>query len=317
METITISVTDEKIEKMKYFYQEFIRDVNNPYLIFSAKVDGCTINLYTSKKCTFQGDNAIDEALIWQDVDENEDISPLIKEEEINFIKPLVKNNEEWQVLCNHIGSDEVGTGDFFGPIIVCACYVKETDISLLKSLKVTDSKKINDEKIREIGKILIEKLTFSCLVCDNLTYNKQIEKGLNMNEIKAILHNRALLNVIKKANLIKPRIIMDEFANAKNYYNYLKNRKDPIVENIEFKTKGETYAPAIACASIIARYRFLEKYDEYSSLYKLGEIPKGASQLVDIFGQLFVKTYGIEKLQEVAKMNFKNVEKILNPLNK
>ena len=30
----------------------------------------------------------------------------------------------------NSIGSDEVGTGDYFGPIIVCASYVNRKDIS-------------------------------------------------------------------------------------------------------------------------------------------------------------------------------------------
>ena len=301
MANITIKVTDEKIEEMKFFYQVFFQEVNNPYIVFSAKVEGCVVNLYTSKKCTFQGENAEEEASIWTEEEEN--ISQLV--------------NDEWKVKTNHIGSDEVGTGDFFGPIVVCACYVEENDIPWLTKLGVTDSKKLSDEKIKEIAKELINKLTFSCLVCDNLTYNKQIEKGLNMNSIKAILHNRALLNVINKRKLISPVIIVDQFAEENLYYNYLKNTKDPIVNNITFKTKGETYAPAIACASIIARYRFLEKMEELNSIYKLGEIPKGASQLVDIFGQLFVKKYGFDKLQEIAKMNFKNVEKILNPLNK
>lgn len=298
MANITITVSDEKIEKMKIFYHEFIQEVKNPYIIFSAKIDGCVINLYTSKKCTFQGEYAEDEALIWQDLED--DIA-----------------TNDWKVRVNHLGSDEVGTGDFFGPVVVCACYVEEEDIPWLTTIGVTDSKKLNDEKIKELAKQIMNRINFSCLVCDNITYNKQIEKGLNMNSIKAILHNRVLLNIIKKKNLDNPFIIMDQFAEKDTYYSYLSNIKDPIVKNIIFKTKGETYAPAIACASIIARYRFLEKMEEYSKLYKLGEIPKGASQLVDIFGQLFVKTYGEDKLYEIAKMNFKNVEKIRNPLNK
>lgn len=298
MDNITIIVSDEKIKKMKEFYQDFMQEVNNPYLVFSAKIDGCVINLYTSNKCTFQGQYAEDEALIWQDIEDEVSIN-------------------EWKVRVNHLGSDEVGTGDFFGPIVVCACYIEEEDIPWLTKLGVTDSKKLSDEKIKELGKELIKRVSFSCLVCDNLTYNKQIDKGLNMNSIKAILHNRALLNVKKRNNLDSPFIIIDQFVEKDIYYNYLKNSKDEIVNNIIFKTKGETYAPAIACASIIARYRFLEKMEEYSKIYKLGEIPKGASQLVDIFGQLFVKTYGYDKLFEIAKMNFKNVEKILNPLNK
>lgn len=298
MANITIIVNEEKIKKMKIFYEDFMQEVTNPYIVFSAKIDGCVINLYTSNKCTFQGEYAEDEALIWQDLEEEVSVS-------------------EWKVRVSHIGSDEVGTGDFFGPIVVCACFVSEEDIPWISKLGVTDSKKLSDDKIREIGKELIKKLPYSSLVCDNITYNKQIANGLNMNSIKAILHNRALLNVIKKKNLDKPFIIMDQFAEKDLYYSYLKNTKDEIVKDIIFKTKGETFAPAIACASIIARYRFIEKMDEMSKNFKLGEFPKGASQLVDTFGQLFVKMYGFDKLSEIAKMNFKNVEKITNPLNK
>ena len=222
MATISINVSKEKIEKMKLFYEEFKQVVNNPYIVFSAKFDGCVVNIYTTDKVTFQGEDAEDEALIWQDLEDEEEIKE-------------VKNNE-WQVNETHIGSDEVGTGDFFGPIVVCACLVKKEDIPYLTNLGVTDSKKLSDDKIRELGKKLIEKLTYSSLVCDNETYNKQTNLGLNMNKIKAVLHNRALLNVIKKGNVINPNIIVDQFAEEKVYYNYLIDIKDPVVKNINFK---------------------------------------------------------------------------------
>jgi ribonuclease HIII len=195
MANITIIVNDDKTEKMKYFYQDFIKEVNNPYLIFCAKIDGCVINLYTSKKCTFQGENALDEALIWKDLDDlNISETPKSNSIETNII---INSNKDWEILENHIGSDEVGTGDFFGPIVVCGCYVEEKDINFINSLGVKDSKKLSDDKIREIGKLLMEKLTYSCLVCDNKTYNTQIQKGLNMNSIKAILHNRVFFSFI------------------------------------------------------------------------------------------------------------------------
>ena len=127
MATISINVSKEKIEKMKLFYEEFKQIVNNPYIVFSAKFDGCVVNIYTTNKVTFQGEDAEDEALIWQDLEDEEEIKE-------------VKNNE-WQVNETHIGSDEVGTGDFFGPIVVCACLVKKDDIPYLTSLGVTDSK--------------------------------------------------------------------------------------------------------------------------------------------------------------------------------
>ena len=62
MANITIIVNEEKIKKMKIFYEDFMQEVNNPYIVFSAKIDGCVINLYTSNKWTFQGEYAEDEA---------------------------------------------------------------------------------------------------------------------------------------------------------------------------------------------------------------------------------------------------------------
>ena len=42
-------------------------------------------------------------------------------------------------------------------------------------------------------------------------------------------------------------------------------------------------------------------------------EIPKGASDLVDKVGKEIVSKYGTEKLKDIAKLNFKNTEKIMN----
>ena len=40
--------------------------------------------------------------------------------------------------------------------------------------------------------------------------------------------------------------------------------------------------------------------------------LPKGASNIVDDIGGKIVEKYGVDKLKEVAKFNFKNTEKIL-----
>ena len=39
--------------------------------------------------------------------------------------------------------------------------------------------------------------------------------------------------------------------------------------------------------------------------------IPKGAGTLVDNVGADIAKKFGFDKLQEIAKMNFKNTDKI------
>ena len=40
--------------------------------------------------------------------------------------------------------------------------------------------------------------------------------------------------------------------------------------------------------------------------------VPKGAGDGVDEFGKKVIKKYGTDKLNEIAKLNFKNTEKIL-----
>lgn len=44
-------------------------------------------------------------------------------------------------------GSDEVGTGDYFGPVVVSAVIVSKENEDVLRNLKIQDSKQINDEK--------------------------------------------------------------------------------------------------------------------------------------------------------------------------
>ena len=79
--------------------------------------------------------------------------------------------------------------------------------------------------------------------------------------------------------------------------------------------TKAEDKCLSVACASLISRYVFLKQFD------KLGEsidtfLIKGASDKVDELGVKIVKKYGFDKLKEIAKLNFKNTEKIKNLIN-
>ena len=41
--------------------------------------------------------------------------------------------------------------------------------------------------------------------------------------------------------------------------------------------------------------------------------LPKGANPMVDEIGKKIVSTYGKDKLKQIAKLNFKNTDKILN----
>ena len=214
---------------------------------------------------------------------------------------------------CSSVGSDEVGTGDYFGPIVVTASYVKKEDVSFLEKLGVGDSKKINDEKIKKIAPEIVKKVKYRSLILTNSEYNAKYTKDVNMNKIKSIMHNKVLYQLIHEENPKYDYIIIDEFAREKRYYEYLKGINN-IQKGITFMTKAEDKNLAVACSSIISRYIFLKEFDKLCDEVKL-PLVKGASKDVDKIGEELVAKYGEKKLKEVCKLNFKNTERILHTM--
>ena len=208
------------------------------------------------------------------------------------------------------IGSDEVGTGDFFGPITVCAAYVRKEEIALLQELGVTDSKNLNDEKISEIAKKLIKIIPYSLLVLHNEKYNKLQKSGMSQGKMKALLHNQAIEHLLKKVTPEKPDLILiDQFAKEEIYYNYLKGQKNIQRENVYFSTKAEGIHTAVAAASIIARHAFVQHFEKLSSSAGF-TIPKGAGAQVDKACARLIKEKGKEVLPSFVKLHFANTEK-------
>lgn len=302
--TIVFKVSDNIKEKMKDFYKDKRREKTPPYAIFQAMEEDTIITLYESGKVMFQGVSADIDANLWIDMEKhlngrNIDISGKEKEK---------KKEDNFYFYMNTIGSDEVGTGDFFGPIVVTAAYVKKSDISFLEELGVKDSKKLTDEKIKKIVPKLIERIPYVSFTLSNIDYNQYQNKGYNMNQIKAILHNKVLY-AMKEKKLDYDKIVVDQFVYPKKYFEHIKDATKKVTD-ITFTTKAESKCGSVAAASCICRYIFLMKMDEISKSIGI-DIPKGANDGVDQIGAEIVKKFGIDKLQEIAKLNFKNVEKI------
>ena len=299
---IRVSIVLDELTKNKVVsvYQSYQKDNKGEYIVFFAKRPDLVVTIYTSKKAgeykaLFIGDNALEEAQIFD------------PEATINPPKER-KEPARWLCLEDQIGSDEVGTGDFFGPICVCAAYVSKKDIQFLKKLGVDDSKKIKDEQIIEIGKQLIKKIPYSQVSLDNEKYNELVEKNMNMNEMKSKLHNQVLLNLKHKYPKVE-NFFIDEFTEKDNYFKYLKDTEE-IVDNLNFKTKGESYFPCVAVGSIIARYSFLQKMEKLNKKYGM-EFPFGSSKKVDAFTKLFIKKFGLAELLKVCKSNFVNYKNL------
>ena len=297
---VVIKVNDEVKQKMIEYYKDKKRDKVIPYVVFQAQDEDTVITMYESGKVMFQGTSADVDASMWGIVSEQS------KEKNTDNSKSIYHN-------CSSVGSDEVGTGDYFGPIVVTASYVKLEDVSFLEKLGVTDSKKLTDEKIKKIAPEIAKRIKYRSIILNNREYNEKYTKDVNMNKIKSIMHNKALYKLIHEENPKYDYIIIDEFAKEKRYYEYLNGIND-IQRGITFMTKAEDKNLAVAASSIISRYIFLKEFDKLCDEVSL-PLLKGASKDVDKIVEELVEKYGKEKLRDVAKLNFKNTERILHTM--
>lgn len=299
---VVIRVNDEIKEKMIEYYKDKRRDKVIPYVVFQAQEEDTVITMYESGKVMFQGVSADVDAAMWGVQLEN------TKEKKEEKKKKNLKYYN-----CNCVGSDEVGTGDYYGPIVVTACYVTKEDIPFLEDLGVGDSKKIDDSKILKMAPKIAKRIKYRSLILSNKEYNEKYSHNVNMNKIKAIMHNKVLYQVVSEEKPQYDYIIVDEFARENRYYEYLKDQ--PVIQkNITFLTKAEDISPAVGCASIISRYIFLKEFDKLCDSIHI-PLPKGAGKDVDTIGEEVVEKYGEDKLKEIAKMNFRNTERILHTM--
>ncbi len=288
-------------------YESVSSENNDPRILMMFKNADTTITIFQTLKVMIQGINAQDEYLMWSDVlgfipqslefQENQSLHP----------KSIVKSQ---YYSTSAIGSDEVGTGDFFGPVVVATAFVSKTMIPELEKMKIRDSKQMTDEYMLQIAKRLKDMIPHVVLVTDNVKFNELTQQGFNMNKIKAYLHNHAIKKCIKKIKEPFDYVILDQFCSPTLYFDYLK--EVDIYSNITFLERAENEHLSVAVASIIARTTFLEQMELLNKLSGV-TLPLGAGPGVDVVAKLVVMKKGKDFLQKIAKINFKNIERILN----
>ncbi len=281
MRNYTISLSSDQLEQLKQFYSNYLLKVDQPYVYFVAHHNDTRINAFSSGKVLLQG----------------EEINP-----ELVAIKSFLN-------ITNYaaIGSDEVGTGDALGPVVVCSAYASIEDIEWLEKLGVRDSKTMSTKEIIKLAPTIAKRLTHSIVILTPEKYNEQTAKGLNLNKIKALLHNHMIIKTTSKVTAAVP-VIIDQFCLPTHYFNYLKDEK-LIYRDLEFYTKAESVHLSVAAASIIARYAFLVKIHQYSKKLNI-KLKLGSIKEVDVQIKEIYDTHGIDGLSKIAKMNFKNITK-------
>ncbi|MEK4843239.1 ribonuclease HIII [Staphylococcus sp. FSL W8-0271] len=268
------------------------------------------ITIYNSNKVMFQGKDA--EAVV-NAILPNKSASPKnnTKHGSTKQTKQHISYNK---FQC--IGSDEAGSGDYFGPLTVCAAYVSKKHAQILKTLGVDDSKRLTDPKIIEIAEQIITFIPHSLLTMNNEKYNEKQKAGWSQVKMKAVLHNEAIKNVVAKIDTDElDYIVIDQFAEPGVYKRYALSEL-PYENKTKFETKGESKSIAIAAASIISRYAFVKNMDQLSKYAKV-ELPKGASNKVDLAAAKIIDKKGVHYLDTMTKRHFANRTKALNLINK
>jgi len=205
-----------------------------------------------------------------------------------------------------HIGTDESGKGDYFGPLVIAGVFLPDGQESVFRELGVKDSKKSSDNRVREMAEVLKQGYKHSVVSIGPERYNELYARLRNLNRILAWGHSRVIENILEQ---VPCRLaITDQFGDKAYVLNALM-KKGKNIELIQ-KPKAEEDM-AVAAGSILARAEFLKRLDFLSGEFGV-EIPKGASALVEEAGLKLVKMHGTQVLDKVAKKHFKITSRIL-----
>lgn len=274
------------------------RPVEVPHAVIAAETPDCRIALFKSGKCLVQGRGAEDWVLYQLEPN-------VLQQARTGYEDVLTPETVE-----PHMGVDESGKGDFFGPLVIAAAYADREVVEKFRALNVRDSKAISSDHValtmaREIRKILGRRL--AVVTIGPRAYNRLYAKMQNVNRILAWGHARAiedLLEIVPNC----PRAVSDQFGPVRQIESALmKNgRKIELVQ----RPRAES-DPAVAAASVLARAAFLE------ALQKLGQqvgvsLPKGASEATRKAALQVIKARSPAMLLDVAKCHFRTLDEVL-----
>jgi len=209
-----------------------------------------------------------------------------------------------------HIGTDESGKGDYFGPLTVAGVFLPEGQEGVLQELGVKDSKRISDGRVRELAELIKSGYTHSIVAIGPERYNQLYLKLRNLNRILAWAHSRAIENILEEIPC--SLAVTDQFGDKAFVINALMKKG----RNIELVQKPRAEEDtAVAAASILARAEFLKRLFFLSKDAGI-ELPKGSSPLSEQAGIDLVRQRGADALNKYAKKHFKLTGRILNIIN-
>lgn len=274
------------------------RPMEVPYTRVAAQGNLVNINLYTSGKCVIQGKGAAD----W--------VQFVLEPEVLGEAHIGYEDVHDPQAVEPHMGVDESGKGDFFGPLVVAAAYVDRDIVEKLRALNVRDSKTITSDKVAEdMADKIIEVLgrRFNLISIGPAAYNRMYSRMKNVNVLLAWGHARVIENLLETVPDC-PRALSDQFGPAHRIEKALMEKGKRI--KLDQRPKAES-DPAVAAASVLARAGFLRAMRQMSQTYGV-KIPKGASAQTRQIAAELVKKHGPDILLETIKGHFRTTDQVL-----
>lgn len=214
------------------------------------------------------------------------------------------------------VGVDESGKGDWFGPLVASGFVADSTVMPLIRELKIQDSKKMRDDQVRLAAKTLLERCPrrIETIALPPEKYNSLYadfkSQGRNLNDLLAWMHAKCIANLNERFQL--DGAVIDRFTHVGRIKRNLGAARGI---NIVDVTRGER-DPAVAAASVMARYRYLVEMDRLSEKFDM-KLPKGAGKPVDEAGVRFAQRFSFDRIGEAAKLHFANTNKLVERLRR
>ncbi|MDF2577925.1 MAG: ribonuclease [Chlamydiales bacterium] len=263
-----------------------------PYSLVSGKKKGISCTLYESGKLVVQGKEAQQFIEFY--------LEPQILKE-FNFTyKELTVDQTP------HIGIDEAGKGDVFGPLCIAGVYAEGAGSLKLLDMGVKDSKHLSDQKVLLLSQKIRENYPHHVIILFPRKYNELYPKFPNLNHMLGWGHASVAEQLIQKTGC--NNVTIDQFASEYVVENALKRKKMQVQLTQRHRAEEDI---VVAAASILARAAFLEGLKQLGD--RLGyPLPKGAASITIDFGKKAVEQYGPAILTDIAKTHFKTVKQIL-----
>jgi len=298
---MTLIILPEKFEQFKDFLaKNAFSFEERPHQYFLARKEGLVVNLYRNGKIVIAGndDNARQDVTSFLDTLQAE-------QHKKNYIEyaPI-------DVAGVRIGTDEVGKGDYFGPLVIAGVLADEAQILKMENLGIKDSKSLSDTTVQnfagQIKKIVGQK-QHSIIVISPIKYNLLISKMKNLNRLLGWGHARAIENILIHHDKCQTAI-SDQFSDQ----SFIENALMKLGKKIQLiQTPKAEREMTVAAASILARSESIHRMDEMSNSYGF-EFPRGATDVIAT-AENFVNKFGYKALLNVAKVHFKTTGKISN----